>query len=137
MMATLPAAGDGPDLAAFEIKSQPGRTHRLDLARNRTRGMTDGKEAVLQAVYLALSTERYAYPIYSRNYGVELADLVGQPRDYAMSEIKRRITEALEQDDRVTGVDGWTFEEGPRSVRAAFVVHTVCGDVEAEKEAEI
>lgn len=92
---------------------------------------------MLQAVYIALNVERYAYPIYSRNYGCELADLIGKPRDYAMSEMKRRITEALVQDDRITGVGGWEFETGRKSVRVSFTVNTVYGDVSAGKEIDI
>ena len=54
-----------------------------------------------------------------------------------MSEIKRRITEALEQDDRITGVDKWELETGRNSVRVAFTVHSIYGDVDVEKEVEI
>lgn len=136
-MSMLPAAAGDMDLPAFQIRTQPGLTHRLDMERNCVRGTADGQEAVLQAVYLILNVERYAYPIYSRNYGAELSGLIGKPRDYAMSEIKRRITDALLQDDRITGVSGWEFEAGRRSVRVSFTVHTVYGDVETEKEVDI
>lgn len=36
----------------------------------------DGMEAVKQAVYKILQTERYKYVIYDWNYGVELEDLL-------------------------------------------------------------
>lgn len=136
-MGLLPATGNELDLVRFQIAAQPGYTHRLDIDRQRVRGTIDGRDAVLQAVYMILNVERYAYPIYSRNYGSELSDLIGQPRDYAMSEMKRRITEALLQDDRITSVSDWEFEPGRKSVRASFVVHTIYGDVEASKEVEI
>ena len=86
-MATLPTTGDDLDLIAFVVDTQPGYTYRLDIDQQRVRGMTDEQEAVLQAVYLILNVERYAFPIYSRNYGSELSDLIGQPKDYAMSDI--------------------------------------------------
>lgn len=133
-MAMLPTTGNDLDLIAFTLDTQPSYTHKLDIERSRVRGMTDEQEAVLQAVYLILNVERYAFPIYSRNYGSELSDLIGRPKDYAMSEIKRRITEALTQDDRITGVDGWTFETGKNWVLARFTVHTIFGEVEAAKE---
>lgn len=60
-----------------------------------------------------------------------------KPKDYAMSEIKRRITEALMQDDRITSLSDWEFETGRKSVRASFVVHTIYGDVEATKEVDL
>lgn len=137
MTSLLPTTGDGLDLAAFQVGIQPGLTHKLDIDRQRVRGTTDGKDAVLQAVYLILNVERYAYPIYSRNYGSELSVLIGKPKDYAMSEMKRQITEALLQDDRITGLSDWEFETGRKSVRADFVVHTIYGDVEVSKEVDI
>lgn len=136
-MATLPTTGENLDLVSFTMVEQPGYTHRLDIDRARVIGMTDGREALFQAVYLILNVERYAYPIYSRNYGSELADLIGKPKDYAMSEIKRRITEALTQDDRITAVDDWSFETGRKSVLARFTVYTVYGELEVAKEVEI
>ena len=136
-MATLPTTGDDLDLITFAVETQPSYTHKLDIDHDRVRGMTDEQDAVLQAVYLILNVERYAYPIYSRNYGSELSDLIGKPKDYAMSEMKRRITEALLQDDRITGADGWSFETGRSSVLVRFIVHTIYGDVSAEKEVNI
>ena len=134
-MGLLPETDLG--LLDFEEDTQPGLTYALDMAQNRVKGMIDGREAMAQAIYLILQVERYAYPIYSWNYGAELADLIGKPKDYAMSEAKRRITEALLQDDRILAVDGWAFEEGKKSVRVSFVAHTVYGDVEGEREVEI
>lgn len=136
-MATLPTTGGDLDLVAFAVAEQPGYTYKLDTDYQKMTGMTDKQEAIRQAIYLILSVERYAYPIYSRNYGVELADLIGCPKDYAMSEIKRRIIEALEQDDRITGVDKWEFEAGRNSVHVTFVAHTIYGDVGAGKEVKI
>lgn len=136
-MATLPTTGDDLDLITFAMGEQPGYTHKLDIDRKRVSGMTDKREALYQAIYLILNVERYAYPIYSRNYGSELSDLIGKPKDYAMSEIKRRITEALMQDDRITSLSDWDFETGRKSVRVSFIVHTIYGDVEATKEVDV
>lgn len=47
----------------------------------------------------------------------ELSDLIGTPRTTLRVEIKRRITEALTQDDRITSVDDWSFETSGRGVR--------------------
>ena len=121
---------------AFFLQERPGKNGKIfKVVKFKT--MTDERDAVLQAVYLILNVERYAFPIYSRNYGSELSDLIGKPKDYAMSEIKRRITEALLQDDRITSLDGWTFETGRNWVLARFTVHTIYGDVSAQKEVDI
>lgn len=136
-MQFLPQTGDDIDLMEFAIKEQPSYTYKLDIDKGRIRGMTDEADAMLQAVYLILSVERYQYPIYSFNYGVELADLIGQPKDYVMSEAKRRITEALTQDDRIESVDGWAFETTKKSVIVTFTVHTIFGDIETTKEVAV
>ncbi len=135
MTGMLPETDAG--LLDFEEDTQPGLTYALDMAQNRVKGMIDGREAMAQAIYLILQVERYAYPIYSWNYGAELSGLVGKPRDYAMSELKRCISEALLQDDRILAVDGWEFAAGRKSVRVSFTAHTVYGDVEGEREVEI
>lgn len=136
-MQFLPQTGDDINLMEFAIEEQPSRTYKLDVDRGRIRGMTDEADAMLQAVYLILSVERYQYPIYSFNYGVELAALIGQPKDYVMSEAKRRITEALTQDDRIESVDGWAFETTKKSVIVTFTVHTIFGDIETTKEVAV
>jgi hypothetical protein len=89
-----------------------------------------GLEAVRQAIFLILNTERYQTPIYSWNYGVELADLFGQPASFVKPELERRIRDALSQDDRITGVDGFSFESKGKTVHCAFTVHTIFGSYE-------
>ena len=133
----LPQTAGGLDAAAFTNAQMPGLTYKLDTTRGRIKGTTDEKDAVLQSVYMMLNVERYSYPIYSHNYGVELSELIGKPKDYAMSEIKRLITEALSQDDRITGVTDWEFTTGRNTVTASFTINTIYGDVSVTKEVEI
>ena len=85
----------------IKYKEMPGLTYRLDIDNKRFSGDCDGIEAVKQAVYKALATERYKYPIYSWNYGAELENLFGKPISYAVSEIPKRIKDALIRDDRI------------------------------------
>ena len=88
-----------------------------------------------QAVYKILNTERYQYIIYSWNYGVEFADLFGEPVDFVCPEIERRITEALKQDDRVVSVDSFLFDVSKKhTVMVSFTVKTIFGDLNIEKE---
>jgi len=83
-----------------------------------------------QAVYKIVFTERYEYIIYSPNYGVQLKDLFGMPKTFVIPEIKRRITEALLWDDRITRVDTWNFNIPRRGVvDASFRVVTIFGDI--------
>ena len=122
---------------AAETAAVPTRTYGFDWDRGRIQGHTDGADAMKQAIYLILSTERYQYPVYSWNYGVELMELFGKPVSYVLPELKRRITEALMQDDRVTAVDQFSFETEGGKVHVTFVAHTVFGEMELEKEVDI
>ena len=133
----LPQSGDDLDLVEFAMTQQPSHTYKLDIKRGRVKGITEDADALLQAVYLILSVERYQYPIYSYNYGVELVDLIGQPKDVAMSEVKRRITEALTQDDRIDSVDGWAFETSGKLLTVTFTVHSIYGDIDVRKEVDV
>lgn len=128
----IPTANNS--LLTLKTESQPSRTYALDAENNCIRGKVDRLDAVKQAVYLILATERYAWQIYSWNYGVELVDHIGQPKEYALSEIQRCITEALTQDDRITAVDSFEFEIGKKSVHVSFVVRSVFGSLEVETD---
>ena len=60
------------NLKEVEVIEQPSLCHRMILDTERISGECDGVEAVKQAIYNILNTERYQYIIYSWNYGVEL-----------------------------------------------------------------
>lgn len=104
---------------------------------DRLSGYTDDLGAVAQAVYLILSTERYKYIIYSWDYGVELVDLIGQPMPYVMSELPRRITEALTMDDRISDVVDFEFEVNGKKLHTTFTVVTNVGNISTELEVEV
>jgi phage baseplate assembly protein W len=100
---------------------------------NRILGTCDSLDAIKQTVFKILNTERYAYIIYSWNYGIELKDLFGQPVMYVCPEIERRVQEALLQDDRITAVDNFEFDTSKRGVvSVSFTVHTNVGDLNEE-----
>lgn len=97
-------------------------------------GMTDELDAMRQAIYKIINTERYEYIIYSWNYGIELADLFGKPVPFVYAELPRRITEALMQDDRILSVGDFRMSYNKKGdVLAEFTVHTIYGDVDASK----
>lgn len=121
----------------FKIIQRPSRTSRLDMDGNRIYGQVDGLEAVRQAVYGILNTERYAYVIHSWNYGIELDDLFGRPVSLVKSKIKKRIKEALTQDDRIQGVDAFSFIQEGRRLSVRFTVHTIMGELKTVKEVDI
>ena len=114
----------------FVIQDAPTFTYSMDMEKMHIRGNTDKLRAMEQAVYKIIFTERYAYIIYGRNYGVQLLDLFGMPKTFVIPEIKRRITVALLWDDRITRVDNWSFNIPARGVvEANFRVVTIFGDI--------
>lgn len=118
----------------FEIETQPTNTYKMELESNLIRGYTDGQEAMKQAIFKILSTERYQYVMYSWNYGIELIDLYGEPVSYVCPELERRITEALTWDERIESVDNFEFDTSKKGgVLVTFTAHTIFGDVAAEK----
>ena len=117
------------DFSEVEI---PSKDYSLDRSKSKINGTVEDLEALKQTIYFILNTERYEHLIYSWNYGVELADLIGQPYSYVVPELERRITEALTQDERITGVSDFSFEKNKNKVHVAFVVLTIYGNVESE-----
>ena len=120
--------------ADLEVARQPTKTYKMDLEGTTTRGFTDDLEAMKQVGFKILNTERYVYPMYSWNYGIETMDLYGEPVSWVCPELQRRITEALVWDDRIDSVDDFTFDLSQKGVvHVSFVVHTIYGEIQTER----
>lgn len=131
-----------PSTTAFEYPQnggeQPSETYRMNVSDEEIRGHTDSLEAMKQAVFKILQTERYGSLIYSGNYGAELSDLFGQPLSYVKPELERRITEALLADSRILSVGGFEFATvGKGELLVTFEVKTVYGEFSAERSVNI
>ena len=110
----------------------------MHLNTQTVQGFCDGKEAVKQAIFRILSTERYQYIIYPWYYGVETLDLYGEPVTWVCPELERRITEALLTDTRITDVTDFEFDLSVKKVvHVTFTVNTIYGEIDAEKEVNI
>jgi len=97
-------------------------------------GFIDDRDALRQWVVTALSTERYRYPIYSWNFGLETEDLYGREPQYAMSVLQSRIHEALTIDERITGLTNYNSYHDKGSVYVSFTLNTIFDDQDYEKE---
>ncbi|MBY6844670.1 DUF2634 domain-containing protein [Clostridium botulinum] len=106
---------------------EPTKTYKIK--DNRIVGFIDNVEALKQAIALILNTERYEYLIYSWNYGSELSGLIGKQKDIAESEFKRRVREALSQDDRINNVDNFIFNYDKDGVEVSFTVFSIYGEI--------
>ena len=124
-------------MSEIEKKTMPSLTWKINEERAEVRGTVDELEAMQQAVSKILQTERYRYAIYDWNYGVELEDLYGKNVSYVIPELKKRIEDALLADDRVTAVTDFSFRQEKGSVTAAFMVHTIFGEMKAERTVDI
>ena len=122
-----------------EITEQtyPSRTYQVAFESNRVDGYVDDLDSIKQAVYLILSTERYQSLIYSWDYGVELVDLIGKPIPYVLSELPRRIKEALTQDNRISDVVDFDFEQHGKKLYVKFTVVSNLGNISTDLEVDV
>ncbi|MGK5512060.1 DUF2634 domain-containing protein [Brevibacillus formosus] len=120
--------------APVEAQEQPSLTWKLDVENKRITQMVDGLEAVKQAVYIILETQRFQYLIYSFDFGSELQGLIGKSPLFVQSEIRRLIKEALLQDDRITDVQNVRFQSQGDSMLVEFTVVSVFGDFTMTRE---
>ena len=118
----------------LKVVIQPSKDYKMHTELNTISGVCDKLEAMHQVIYKILNTERYQHIIYSWNYGIELLDLFGEPVSFVCPEVKRRITEALVQDDRINSVDNFEFDLSVKgTVKVTFTVHTIFGELQEEK----
>lgn len=95
----------------IEITKNISLSYYLNLQKEVIRKYVDDIEALKQAILKILLTERYMYPCYDWQYGIELNDLIGQPKSLVKAEIPRRVKDALLIDDRIEDVVDFSFED--------------------------
>lgn len=129
----LPTSYDDDLIQDYDIAERATRTYRLNFDGRNSAGMLDGREAMKQAIYLILNTERYSYEMYSWDYGVELEELIGdQNSDTLQVNVRNAITDALMQDDRITEVSDFEFKREHGYLTVTFNVATTEGDIQSE-----
>ncbi|AIQ14620.1 DUF2634 domain-containing protein [Paenibacillus durus] len=133
----IPEAGQSgyiTEQADGEASESPSLTYGIDWKKGRITGYVDGLEALKQAVDKALRTLRYEQLIYSSNYGTEWNLVLGQDRLLARPEIRRVVTEALLQDDRVEGVNQPEVSFNGENVSINVTARSRYGDIQIRKE---
>ena len=137
-MGMLPESSTGIAVTAMQIgtgsNTQTSDSYQMRIAKERIKGSVTERDAMAQACYKVLNTERYAYPIYSGNYGVELQDLFRKPILYVFAVLPQRITDALIQDDRISSVSDFELSHNGGDVLCKFTVETIYGTLELQKE---
>lgn len=132
---------DTVSLVSFDLSSEsetPSKTYGLAYESDgHFKGYQDELEAMKQAIFKILQTERFRHLIYSWNYGIELADLFGMPVPYVFAELPRRISEALMADDRIQKVYDFDLSHDAGNVLCKFSVDTIFGTLkDLEKEVQ-
>lgn len=118
-----------------ELIEIPSKTYKV--INGRIAGFVDELDAMRQAVDKILSTERFAWNIYSDDYGSDVNDLIGEDFDLINSELERLITEALSADDRIVSVEDFNINQtNGNSALITFIVVTVFGVIDMEQEVE-
>lgn len=114
----------------LQFTEPPSLTWRLNLMEGRIEKRIDGLESIVQSAMMALETERFLHLIFSWDYGSELKTLLGREKDYAFSEAKRMIADALSTDTRITAVRDFEWRDGV----IRFTLDTVFGMVTLDQE---
>lgn len=113
-------------------------TYGLDLKNKRIVRKIDDIEAMEQAIFKILSTERQAHVIYDDSYGVELERFIGKDIDFIKSDVERTISEALLADDRILSITNFTINDLVKdSLHIEFEVNTVYGNISMKSEVNV
>lgn len=121
----------------LQVEEESSRTYYIQQEKKRTVGQCNNLEAIKQAVWKIIHTERYESLIYSNDYGIELRDLIGEDITFVMSEIKDRISEALLQDSRMKEVNQFEITRKKDTLYVTFQVITELGDFTQGMEVSI
>lgn len=145
-MAILPQIDNSISNTLQTIQTQlPSKTYKLNLDvittyneegtlktinTDRIEGYVDNIQAVKQAIYHILMTERYAYLIYDENYGVELEQYIGADLDYIETTLEETLKEALMHDLRINDVKVNSINKVETDkVLVNFTAFTIYGDL--------
>lgn len=115
-----------------DITVETSRAYKL--SKDTIQGFIDNKEALQQAIYKLLNTEKYEYPVYGFDYGIEFQNLIGTDPVYVRIELKRRIKECLLRDDRIHSVDNFSFTNTDNIITCTFDVRSIFGNTTITKE---
>ena len=112
----------------LEITDEVETSNTYKIHANRIQGYAEKLEALQQAIYKVLNTEKYEYSIYSFDFGIELESLIGQDAAYVKIEMKRRIEDCLLQDEN------FCCNVSKDEILCTFNVVSIYGEISITKE---
>ncbi|MDR0300616.1 MAG: DUF2634 domain-containing protein [Streptococcaceae bacterium] len=112
------------------------RTYKVE--NGRILGMIDEVDAIRQAVYKILVTERFIFEIYSDQYGHDLNDLIGKEMPMVKTALGSVIKEAFQSDDRIddVSIDEITQTDS-NTLNVAIAVSSFFGAIQIKKEVSV
>lgn len=122
-------------VSEIEDTVQSSKTYKIDSFNGRITRKIDELEAIKQAIFKILQTERFENVIYDDSYGVELVGLIGKPKEFVKSDIERIIKEALLVDERILGIENFNIVDETKDIlKIEFKVNSIFGDIKLESE---
>ena len=120
---------------ATDVVTMPSYSYRLDLHTKRIIGHIDGIDAMVQALNKLFETERFAWEIYTSNYGIELENLIGQEIAFVTTSLEGRIRDAIVADDRVIDLQSISITQTDKDTLTVDCwIETTVGVLEYRKE---
>ncbi len=108
------------------------REYEIDFQTGQMTGrIVEGIEAIRVWIWMCLHTERYRYPIYPWNYGVELEQYIGSrvSEEYLQTDCRSEIEAALKVNPWIQGIDEFKVEMHKDKLSLSFIVRTILGEV--------
>lgn len=124
-------------LSIQENALPPAREYGIDFATGRLTGtIVEGIEAVKVWIWNCLHTERFRYPIYSWDYGVEYEQYIGQTVSDELLQADACIEteEALKVSPYITGISDFSAEFSKTKLHLTFTAETVFGNLEVNTD---
>lgn len=114
-----------------EEEQEPLPEYEIDFETMTLTGrLINGIAAVKQWIHICLGTSRYIYPQYPWTYGQDFEELMGESytEDELRPILERMITEALSENDEITGISEFDVTKDGDKVTVTFKVETIYGD---------
>ena len=113
------------------------REFDIDFTTGKLTGkIAEGARAIAVWAYLAIKIVRYKYIQYSWEYGNEMVNLIGgtYSDEYVKSEVNRMLTECLEVNQYVNGIENLEIEKVDETLHIKFTLLTDYGSEEVESD---
>lgn len=122
---------------SIPVRTAPSLTFAMQLDGDRCIGKKDGLEALEQAIYIMLRTERGEHLIYPWWYGIKTKDLYGKTASYIFAELSERIRSLLIKDDRINDVTDFEYSVNGDSMTMSYTVISKLGNLKVRGDIRV